>query len=208
MAYTRWPRPGESVLLEIQDRATPLVAVVEEVDDLRLVVREPYDPAGSTVDQPPPGSRLVLRWDNDAGRHACEGLLAGIHLDRVPLWQVPLEGPPVVEQRRAHVRVPDALPVELHAAGRTDRAVVCDVSEGGARCVVEQRPSVEPGEELTLRMVLEGRTAEAPGVLLESLVLGDGRTQLRVRFRHLGTAAAPLRRHVMAQQYRARAVRG
>ena len=211
MPYARWPGSGETLTLQVHGRAAPLVATVDEVGDGWIRMREPYDPAGALVDEPPPGSRLLLQWTNAAGKHSCEGVLSGVRLDRVPLWIVPVQHGPTVQQRREFVRVADLVPVVLVVGEHREEGIVCDLSEGGARCVlVGEAPAGAPmvvGEELGLELALDGHRVTVRVELLELTTLGDSRRELRLRFRGLGGSGDVLRRHLIAQQYRARAVR-
>jgi hypothetical protein len=51
----------------------------------------------------------------------------------------------VVDQRRSYLRAPDALDATLTRGPVDWQGTVVDISEGGARCVVEEPGDLQPG---------------------------------------------------------------
>lgn len=206
MADPTWPHPGQRVDVEIPDDAAALIAVVDDVrPPEQLHLRIPVQRDGSPSPTLPLGSPLALRWTSPAGQHVLPSTLVGMPEARVELWKLePAEDPQVV-QRRDYVRVPETLKVTLRRGEDLWVAGLCDLSEGGARCVVLTPTDLAEGDELLLCLSLESQQLELPAAVV-GVQQGEDRTTARVRFQALGRQADLLvRRRVLEQQRRARA---
>lgn len=202
MLATIWPVAGQ------------LVAVVVEgghgqncvVDDVRppdsLVLREPVSITG----EPPVGGAVHLFWSSAAGRHELAATLARQTWDNMPLWELHVTHEPSVRQERAFTRAADALPCQLLQHDQQWRAIVVDLSEGGARCIVHDCAALLAGTSAELHLALEGRELTLPAEILSVEPGTEDRWVVRLRFVGLGRLSDLLRRRVMEQQRRARAL--
>jgi hypothetical protein len=202
------PETGTAVRLTSVADGAVLAAVVDAVEDGGTVLlREPWSVADLHAPELPTGSALLLEWTSPRGLHAAPAHVTGRRTDVVPLSRVVLDAVPTVQQRRAYVRVPEALPAVLQADGVLTDAVVVDLSEGGARCVLRVGDRLRPHAVVALHLELDGDRLQVEGDLLEVAPHPEG-TTVRLRFLRPGARlAARLRRHVVGQQRRALAVR-
>jgi hypothetical protein len=197
-----WPTPGQRVTIVVEGGHGHNVVV----DDVRppdsLVLREPVSVTG----EPPVGGAVHLFWSSSAGRHEMLATLARQTWDHMPLWELHVARDPSVRQERAFARAADALPCRLLQDDRQWRAIVVDLSEGGARCVVHENDGLAPGASVELHLALEGRELTLPAEVLDVKPGTEDRWEVRLRFVGLGRLSDLLRRRVMEQQRRARSV--
>lgn len=182
-----------------------LVAVVDDVrPPEQLHLRVPVQRDGSPSPEVPVGSPLSLTWTSPAGQHVLPSTLVATPEVRVQLWKLqPAEDPRIV-QRREFVRAPETLKISLRRGDELWIAGLCDLSEGGARCVVLTPNDLAEGDVLRLTLSLESQELDLPGAVV-GVEQDDARTTTRVRFDELGPTADVLRRRVLEQQRRARA---
>ncbi|HWG92676.1 MAG TPA: PilZ domain-containing protein [Mycobacteriales bacterium] len=203
------PPPGSAVRLTVPDGGR-LAAVVDAVETAAppaaVLLREPWSVDDLRSPDLAPGTALLLEWTSARGLHAAACAVERRRHDVVELWRLVLEGPPGVQQRRAFVRVQEALPAQVHADGVVADAVVVDLSEGGARCVLRVDDRLQPHAVVALHLELDGDRLQVEGDLLEVAPHPEG-TTVRLRLRPGARLAARLRRHVVGQQRRALAVR-
>ena len=123
----------------------------------RIVVTEPAS-SGAPSPSGLVGRRAQLVWTEVEGSRALPVELSAVQHAAVPLWHFRAVGPPVVEQRRAAVRVPLRLPVQLRTWRRAVAGATLDVSEVGLRCLVEGTVADMPvaGETVPMTLVLQG----------------------------------------------------
>jgi hypothetical protein len=197
-----WPTAGQLVTIVLDSGHSQNCVV----DDVRppdsLVLREPV----SLTDEPPLGGAVHLLWSSTAGRHELVATLARETWDHMPLWELHVSRNPSVRQERAFARAADALPCQLRQDGWHWRAIVVDLSEGGARCVVHQSDGLTVGASVELHLALEGRELTLPAEILSVEPGTEDRWVVRLRFVGLGRLSDLLRRRVMEQQRRARSV--
>lgn len=197
-----WPTAGQLVTIVLDSGHSQNCVV----DDVRppdsLVLREPVSLTG----EPPVGRAVHLFWSSTAGRHEIAATLASQTWDHMPLWELRLVRNPSVRQERAFARATDALPCQLRQDGRNWRALVVDLSEGGARCVVHTCEELAAGASVELHLALEGRELTLPAEVLSVEPGTEDRWVVRLRFVGLGRLSDLLRRRVMEQQRRARSV--
>lgn len=206
-----WPRTGQRVEVLVPRTGEHMIAVV---DDSRppeqLHLREPVTADGAPAGRVARGNELLLRWTTPAGLHELAVTLADFPYRRVALWKlVPLHVP-VVDQRREYLRAPDALQAELARGTHRWHGVVVDISEGGARCVVDEPADLVVGDLLRADIDVDGDVVPVEATLL-ALEPMDGpietpRATVRLRFEALGRAADVIRRRVLEQERRARAM--
>ncbi len=211
MAIAVWPRTGQRVDVLLPGSGEQMLAVV---DDSRppeqLHLREPVTPDGAHASRVPVGKELMLRWTTPAGLHELAVVLADFPFNRVQLWKLVPLTVPVVDQRREYVRSPDALQAQLIHGMHRWHGIAIDLSEGGARCVVDEPADLVVGSTLKVVLDVEGEPIVVDGDLL-ALEPMDGdiktpRATVRLRFHMLGRAADVIRRHVLEQERRARAM--
>jgi hypothetical protein len=197
MSPPAWPTAG--MLLDVRVSATgrQLRAVVDDVRPPdQLHVRAPVTLAGGPVEPLPLGSSLLLSWNGAAGREELPVVLSDLPALRVPVWRLapaPTSPPP---QRRASVRAPAFLRVELRRGTDRWHAGLCDLSEGGARCLVGAVDDLRAGDALSLRFDLDDQTVRLPAELLAIEPLDRGRATLRLRFAADDAAVGQLRERV------------
>lgn len=206
MGDTHLPPVGQRVWLEVDGTQVHLISVVDDVDRTVVLLREPVDSTGATADVPPAGTRLRLAWTTPGGRHELASTLTGLLRSPVPLWELLPDGGTRTTQLRRFARASDALPACMVRTHSTWPAVVADLGEGGARCVVAVDHDLVEGDDVLLTTVVDDQALDLPAHVLEVAALPDGRSQLRLAFTDIGRAADLVRRHVLAQQRRARAV--
>jgi hypothetical protein len=133
------------------------VGLVAASDRKRIVVAQPASsdaPSSSGL----VGRRATLVWTDVAGSRALPVELSAVRHGAVALWHFRALGPPVVDQRRAAVRVPLHLPVQLRTLQRAIVGATLDVSEVGLRCVVDAAIADMPacGETVPMTVLLHG----------------------------------------------------
>lgn len=199
------PRPsiGERVQLFLSTADAQLSTVVDGLEpDGTLVVREPHDMAGASRTSEP-GAQLVVTWTDGYGLHDLDVSLAGLVVDRLPMWRLAPVAEPRTTQRRRFARAADAVRAQVVSATGSWSAVVSDLSEGGARCVGPGGAS-EPGEPVTLDISIDGADLLLPAVVLDATHELGNTYAVRLEFDNIGNAAEVLRRRVFVQQRRAR----
>ena len=200
------PCVGERVELTVIETGTELLAVVDDVTPTgAIILREPVELTGAPTADLPEGTRLVVGWLSPQGRHDLDVVLDGFSHDRMTLWH--LVGPerPRTTQLRRYVRASDALRVRVVRGPDQWSAVVADLSEGGARCVVVNTRAIRASDHVVVHMTVEASDLGLPAHVLEVSPLPEGRSQLRLEFLDIGRDADVVRRHVLDQQRRSRA---
>ena len=204
----RLPPAGSSLLLVHTTSGARLSTIVD--DDVApdcLLVQPPLGAGGVPVATLPAGSALLLTWTTAGGRHELDAILVEVRRDRVPLWRLAAEGETRTTQLRRYARAADSLQGELTHGRDTWAAVVSDLSEGGARALVQRPTGLTAGDKVLLYLTIEGQRLQLPGRLLPFVPSDVGRTELRLEFEGLGRTADLLRRRVFEQQVRSRSGR-
>ena len=171
-------------------------------DSRRVVVAAPL--SAPAVDPAPRiGERAELVWVDATALLALPVELAAVQQAILPLWHFRAVGPATSGQRRAAVRVPLRLPVQLrspdgHVAGHT-----LDLSEGGALCVVQPGrldPAVGDVLRATLHLSADHHALEVRADVLRHRRRGDGGLQVVIAFAGLEDADQDrLRRRVFLE---------
>ena len=199
------PRAGQSLLLVDATNDLRLSTLVD--DDVApdcLLVQPPLGTGGVPVATLPAGSPLLLCWSTASGRHELDAVLVEVRRDRVPLWRLAARGETRTTQLRRYARAADSLNGEVTRGRDTWSAVVSDLSEGGARALVQDASGLTVGDTVLLYLTVDGQRLQLPGRLLPFVPAQVGRTELRLEFEGIGRAADLLRRRVFEQQVRAR----
>ena len=201
------PPAGSSLLVHTPTGARLSTTVDDDVSADCLLVHPPLGTGGVPVATLPAGSPLQLSWTTAGGRHELDAVLVEVRRDRVPLWRLAAEGETRTTQLRRYARAAASLQGELTRGRDTWSALLSDLSEGGARALVQSPTGLTAGDGVLLYLTLEGQRLQLPGRLLPFVPADVGRTELRVEFEGLGRAADLLRRRVLEQQIRARGAR-
>ncbi len=201
------PPAGSSLLVHTTTGARLSTTVDDDVSPDCLLVHPPLGTGGVPVATLPAGSPLQLSWTTSGGRHELDAVLVEVRRDRVPLWRLAAEGETRTTQLRRYARAADSLQGELTRGRDTWSALLSDLSEGGARALVQSPTGLTAGDGVLLYLTLEGQRLQLPGRLLPFVPADVGRTELRVEFEGVGRAADLLRRRVLEQQIRARGAR-
>ncbi len=203
------PPAGQSLLLVHARTGAHFSTIVD--DDVApdcLLLQPPLGTGGTPVAPLPAGSPLLLCWTTAGGRHELDAVLVEVRRDRLPLWRLAAQGQTRTTQLRRYARAADSLSGELTRGRDAWSAVVCDLSEGGARALVKDASGLAVGDKVLLYLTIEGQRLQLPGRLLPFVPADVGRTELRVEFEGIGRTADLLRRRVLEQQIRARSARG
>jgi c-di-GMP-binding flagellar brake protein YcgR len=133
------------------------VGLVAASDRHRIVVAQPAS-SGAPSSSGLVGRRAQLVWADTEGSRALPVELSAVQHAAVPLWHFRAVGPPVMDQRRAAVRVPLHVPVQLRTARRAIAGATLDLSEVGLRCIVDGMVSDMPvaGETVPMTLLLQG----------------------------------------------------
>lgn len=204
----RLPPAGQSLLLVDVTSGVQLSTIVDDVAPGCLLVQPPVGTGGVPAASLPVDSPLLLCWNSAGGRHELDAVVVEVRRDRVPLWRLAAQGETRTTQLRRYARAADSLSGELTRGRDTWSAVVCDLSEGGARALVRDAASLGVGDTVLLYFTIDGQRLQLPGRLLPFVPAQVGRTELRLEFEGIGRAADLLRRRVLEQQIRARSARG
>ncbi len=203
------PPAGQSlIVVPVRTGARLTTIVDDDVSADCLLVSPPLATGGVPVATLPAGTALQLCWTTAGGRHELDAVLVEVRRDRVPLWRLAADGETRTTQLRRYARAADSLPGELTRGRATWSAVVSDLSEGGARALVQDATGLAADDRVLLYLSLDGQRLQLPGRLLPFVPADVGRTELRVEFDGIGRAADLLRRRVLEQQIRARSARG
>ena len=208
MARSLLPPVEQHVSVTLASSTAVLLGLVDHVTadaDPSVVLREPVTASGARVLPPVRDEDLLLQWTSAAGRHELVTSFTGLLPGRVPLWRLLPRAEPRTVQDRRYARAGDALPAVLERSDTTWSSVVADLSEGGARCVVDCL-EITIADRVVLHLEVEGQSLHLAGRVLAAVPTPDGRCELRLEFGDIGRAEDVVRRRVLAQQRRARAV--
>jgi hypothetical protein len=200
-----WPHAGQKVDVDVETTPSLLLAVVDDVrPPEQLHLRVPVQRDGAPAPEVPIGAAVDITWTSSAGQHVLPSTLVALPRARVQLWKLAPNAAPLVLQRREFVRVPETLRVQLRRDEQLWVAGLCDLSEGGARCVVLTTNDLAEGDVLRIAISFEEQQLDLPAAVV-GVERHDDRTTARLRFEQLGREADVLRHHVLEQQRRARA---
>lgn len=185
--------------------ATSMPSVVEDLLETDLVVAGPLDLVEDQV--PETGARITVAWEDANGPQILPCELGSVLVRELPQWQVRPAGPARSEQRRRHVRVAAEDAVTIIRDREALGATLLDLSEGGMRFVLEDADTfVGCGDLLSAVLRFEGTEHDMRSrVVRVHVVPGHPRTVAAAFLDLSHHQADDLRRHVFAEQTRARA---
>lgn len=185
--------------------AVSLPSIVEDGEGGEIVLGAPLDLAEDQ--QPAAGERLLVMWEDQAGPHTLPCSFVAMVPRELPQWRLVPDGTAKGDQRRRHVRASTDGAATVVRDQKTMTAALLDVSEGGLRCRLDDVDDVAGvGDLISCGFNASGKDLELRGKVVQvHLDLGKPRV-LAVSFLDLtGHQADELRRHVFAEQSRARA---
>ena len=151
--------------------------------------------------------RMLLMWEDVAGPHTLPCSFTAVVPREVPQWRVQPDGLAKGEQKRRHVRASTDGVAHVVRDQAMHGARLLDVSEGGLRCRLDDADAlVGVGDVISCSFKAGAKELDLRGRVLQvHLDLGEPRV-LAVQFLDLtGHQSDELRRHVFAEQARARA---
>lgn len=162
-------------------------------------------PAGYEEYLPPGRNALItLRWAGRRGRYTAPGRFVSAEFEGRAIWVVEALGTVEVEQGRQVSRATAHGVVHLGPAeptvGVVLRGRLVDISEGGMRCQLAGT-GVDPGQEVTIRLMLDERLVAVRGTIvrMEPGVDENG-VEVAVRFEPDEVQAQAIRRYVLHRQ--------
>jgi hypothetical protein len=161
------PDVNELVDVMLDSRTEPLAALISEVRDDTVLVREPIDRSGQFV-LPAIGDGGLLVWG--AGSNLRQAPVAVLETTRrpEPTWLVRLTAPAARCQRRSFVRADVHLPVVLRHPDADLEVTAVDLSEGGMRCSVRAEAAVKVGDSVVAEFSA-GRQLSVPAAVARVL---------------------------------------
>jgi hypothetical protein len=194
------------VVVEVKatSRAEVLTSFVEQVGSGELILAVGTDASQRRV-RLESGERLELLWRGPEGLRALPVELVGVEHGEAPTWRVRPAGPASRGQRRAAVRAPVSVPVELGVESQVLPGTSVDLSEGGMRCILSSatataKHSLEAGSVVPVAIELAGRRLACQGEVVRRHPRTDERAELSLRFVGLVEKQEDaIRREVFAQ---------
>ncbi|MGR7025155.1 flagellar brake protein [Geodermatophilus sp. URMC 62] len=179
-----------------------LLSFVEEASASELVLSVGTDAAQRRV-RLEPGEHLELIWRGPEELRSVPAELVAVSTGDDPTWRVRTVGPASRGQRRAAVRAPLAVPLELKVGGTVLRGATLDLSEGGSRCLLAaggEQPAVEAGTVVPVTVDLDGDRLTVDAEVVRHHPREDDRTELSLRFLRIGEKREDtIRRRVFAE---------
>ena len=185
--------------------AVSLPSIVEDVIGGEILLGAPLDLAEGQ--EPTNGERLLVMWEDLAGPHTLPCAFAAVVPRELPQWRVHPDGVARDDQRRRHVRATTDGSITIVRDHEAITASLIDLSEGGVRCRFESADAIAGVGDLVSCIIRIGlKELDLRGRIVQvHLDLGKPRV-LAISFLDLTLAQADeLRRHVFAEQARARA---
>ena len=154
-----------------------------------------------------PGTQLRVTWRTGRDVFGVPAELVTVHDGVEPTWELRVLGPVERTQRRGAVRAPLRLAVTVNA-GKEDRTgVTVDLSEGGARLLLDTAPTDSDGsvphtsgDRLRLSLDLDGTVVEDDVRLVRRFLRDDDRWEVSVRFTGLSERSEDdIRRRVFSE---------
>jgi hypothetical protein len=185
--------------------AVSLPSIVEDVLAGELLLGAPLDLAEGQT--PNNGERLLVMWEDLAGPHTLPCSFAAVVPRELPQWRVRPDGVARDDQRRRHVRASTEGTLTIVRDHDGVSASLIDLSEGGVRCRLDDADALAGVGDVVACVLRVGvKELDLRGRVVQvHLDLGRPRV-LAISFLDLTqTQADELRRHVFAEQARARA---
>jgi hypothetical protein len=220
--------PEDKTVVDViaSSRTDALMSWVEEVRADELVVTVPRDRSQRPVNLET-GERVEMVWKGPEDLRALPVELVAVEKGQEPSWRLRPVGPAGRGQRRAAVRTPIVLSVQIVKGELALSGVTTDLSEGGLRCLLEQpeQPSgdsagqagpADPaktadavkaaapagfgsGDVVEVSASLDGTALTCQAEVVRRHHRNDARTELSLRFIGLSEFLQDvIRRHVFA----------
>lgn len=199
------PELRQRVHVRLGRWAVSLPSIVEDLDGNDIILGAPLDLAEDQ--QPAASERLLVMWEDQAGPHTLPCSFAAVVPRELPQWRLAPDGIARGDQRRRHVRASTDGVATLVRDQQPIKADLLDVSEGGLRCRLERvEDAAGVGDLVACGFKASGKELDLRGKIVQ-VHLEPGKPRvLAVSFLDLtGHQADELRRHVFAEQSRARA---
>ena len=190
------PRLGTAMYL-VHTEETNYRSRLEAVDGDMLSVAAPLETEGGAA--PRPGQTMEIFWARPRARVILPCRLVEI-TDTAPYrWTLQPIGTPQPSNRREYVRGGGgpsvrlgAEPEEAPVAGR-----LLDISEGGLRCEVPEKPEIKVGDPMSAELRLDTGDVEVTGTVhTVRQVPGESGYEIILIFRADETTAQLIRQHV------------
>jgi PilZ domain len=137
-----YPEIRTPVDVEVGDRGELLLSWVEDLADDDLLVSLPQDRSGRRASAQV-GEHVTLVWQGPGELRALPAQLREVLKGDRPRWLLRPLGPAARGQRRAHVRIPLALPVVVDDGALS--GTTTDLSESGLHCILQAPPTSTAG---------------------------------------------------------------
>jgi c-di-GMP-binding flagellar brake protein YcgR len=191
--------PGVNRHVEVRTSTLWLPSRVEDNGNGRLTVAAPSDFRG-TILFVSAGEPVAVRWTERRGVGRLDATAVGVRHLPVPVWELRVEGAPLLAQRRRHVRVPVTVVVAGATGDRAWTLMALDLAEGGMLCAAPAAARFEPNEPAAVCLDLEGETLRSLARVVRRSVGPAGAT-VAFSFTNLSRADADrLRRFLFARQ--------
>jgi hypothetical protein len=156
--------------------------------------------APRSVGDPPPGAEVSLQWTGRRGLYFAPTELMAVEGRRDgDSWLVRMLAGVEIEQRRRHDRAEASGRVQL-APEAEDGVVVTgqliDIGAGGLRCHIDESSGLQPGQPVSVRLVVDGRLVSLGGTVLRL----EGGSGLVVHFDPATSGAETIRDYVERQR--------
>lgn len=151
-----------------------------------------------------PGTRVLVRWADRRGLRVLAAHIEEVRRSGGTRWVLRVEGDVMVMQRRQYARA--AVPGRVAVVPRQETLTsvvtgrVLDLSEGGARLLLETCVPLAPGGAVEVHLSLEELEAVVVGTVIRVEPGRDGRGEAAVAFDEPVAVADEIRRAVLRQQ--------
>jgi hypothetical protein len=198
--------PEINALVDLAHDGTEYLSRVENVAGHSVSIAAPLN---GTLEPPEPGSAMSLRWSaGPRGRYSAGATLLSMRRPKGTgrqFWNLQVDGPAELDQRRAFVRAGGGEPVQLASRwGGSLAGEATDVGEGGVRCRFGYA-DLRVGEPVGVAVKLGPDLLAADGWVLR--VIDDiprRAVDVVVTYALAERDAVVVRRYVMQQQILAR----
>jgi hypothetical protein len=205
------PDVNQPVLLRGEE--SEYASRVEGLEGGALTLARPFGlPLETGLDD---GRPFEIEWTSQIGTHALPVRVTERSIDgKIRVWHAQPTGPVRTINRRAHVRVPVAVPMSIEVDGTTITGSLVDVSEAAVRCVIRgalpEAPATDDasaggdtGREVRVTFTLGADEFSLKGTVYRSVPTHPG-TEMIISLPDDERTATAVRRAVFAEQIRAR----
>jgi hypothetical protein len=209
-----FPSVREIVDVQTEGVDEGATATVLEVDGDTLHVTVARTATGRPL-RLEPGARLRFTWRDGRRLLGAPAEIVSTDLGAGPRWEVRVIGPVERSQRRNAVRAALRLPVTVTTVGVQRAGTTLDLSEGGARLLLDEapvdadgRPVREAGTALRLTLDLDGEPVVDEVRIVRRHLREDDRWEASVRFTGLTERQEDAVRRRVFAELRAQAASG